>query len=184
MNRWIVQANPQWFLIDWFLDEFIKSNPDYTDWWLIEGKYQNAIGPGDVIYVWKAKSEPPRQRAREYFTWLESIGRIGQVAGVFAVGRIETPPKPWPPPSLNDERFQKYEIGHLWDKLPPGVDWVACTYTDNRARSPLLQKTIWDKLGQSTQTDFAGFREFRQRRLVKLEPWEADVIDSLLANSK
>jgi len=184
MNRWIVQASPQQFLIDWYMDEYVRSNPNDTDWWLVERRYQDAVAPRDVIYVWKAKSEPPRQRAREYFAWLESIGRIGQVAGIFAVGRIETSPKPWPPPSLNDERFRKYEIGHPWDKLPPAVNWVACIYTDNRARNPLLQETIWERLGQSTQTDFGGFKKFRTRRLVKLEPWEADLIDSLLRNSK
>jgi hypothetical protein len=67
MNRWIVQASPQQFLIDWYLYEYIRSNPKDKDWWLIERRYQNVIAPEDVIYVWKAKSEPPRQRAIEYF---------------------------------------------------------------------------------------------------------------------
>lgn len=183
MNRWIVQASPQQFLVDWYLDEHIKSNTNDTDWWLIERRYQDAIAPEDVMYVWKAESEPPRQRAREYFAWLESVGRTGQVAGIFAVGRIETFPKPWPPPLLNAEPFQKYRIGHPWDKLTFGDNWVACIYTDNRARNPLLQGTIWEMLGQSTKTDLGRFKTFRRRRLIKLEPWEADAIDSLLASS-
>jgi hypothetical protein len=106
------------------------------------------------------------------------------VAGIFAVGRIEIFPKLWPALLWNDERFQKYRIGHPWDELTSEDNWVSCTYTDNRATNPLLQETIWEKLGQSTQTDLGRFKKFRKRRLVKLEPWEADVIDSLLANSK
>jgi len=183
MNSWIVQASLQQFLIDWYLDEDVKTNTNDSDWWLIERRYQNAIASGDIIYIWKAKSEPPRQRAREYFAWLKSVGRIGQVAGIFAVGRIETSPKPWPPPQLNAQLLQKYRIGHPWDKLTSVEKWVACIYMDNRARNPLLQETIWEKLGQSTRTDLGRFKKFRRRRLVKLEPWEADVLDSLLANS-
>jgi hypothetical protein len=185
MNSWIVQATPKEFLIDWFLDEFIKSNPDYKDWWLIERRYQNAIRHGDVIYVWKAASEPPHYMAEEYFAWLKSIGRIGQVAGIFAVGEIQSFPKSWwPPRQWNDQRLQKYWIAK--DKLTPG-SWVDCIYTDNRARNPLLQETIWEKwekLGQSTPTDFGGFKKRRNRRLVKLKPREANVIGRLLANSK
>jgi hypothetical protein len=181
MNSWIVQASPQQFLIDWYLDEYIRSHPNENDWWLIEPRYQNVIQPKDVIYVWKAKSEPPHYKAEDYFSWLKSIGRTMQVAGIFAIGEVTTFPKSWPAPLEKDERFQKYRIDHPWDKLTSEDYWVLCTYWDNRARTPLQQETIWGKLGQSTKTDLGRFKIVRRRRLVKLEPWESDVINSLLA---
>ncbi len=184
MNSWIVQASPQQFLIDWYLDEYIKANPNDEDWWLIEKRYLNLISPGDCVYVWKAESEPPHYKAEDYFVWLKSIDRTRRMAGIFAIGEIRTFPKPWPAPLWDDARFLKYRIGRPWGKLTSEDYWVLCIYTDNRARNPLLQETIWEKLGQSTKTDLGWFKEVRRRRLVKLEPGEADVINSLLANRK
>ena len=187
MNSWIVQANPQKWLIDWFLDEYIKANPNHEDWWLIEKQYLKDISPGDCVYVWKAKSEPPhnKDKAKDYFLRLKSIARTRLVAGIFAIGEIRTFPKPWRAPLWNDERFRKYRIGCPWKKLTPEDYWVLCTYTENRARNPLLQETIWEKLGQSTKTDLGRFKNGRRgRKLVKLESGEADVINSLLANRK
>lgn len=172
-------------MIDWYLDEYIRFHPDDNDWWLTESRYRDFIQPKDVIYVWKAKSEPPHKKAKEYFYWLTSTGRTGQVAGIFATGEVRTSAKPWPVPLSNEDRFQKYRIDHPWAKLTPENDsYVLCTYKDNYVRNPLLQETIWGKLGQSTETDLGCFKVFRNRRLVKLEPWEANIINSLLAKSQ
>jgi hypothetical protein len=184
MNSWIVQAKPSQFLIDWYLDDYIKTHPKEKDWWLVEKRHQNCILPGDCVYVWKAKSEPPFKVAKDYFSWLKSIGRKRHETGIFAIGEVITIPKQWPADDWNNERFQKYRIGHPWDKLTPKVYWISCTYKDNRARNPLLQETIWEKLGQSTKTDLGHFKVVRTRRLVKLESWEAAIINSLLASSK
>jgi hypothetical protein len=47
----------------------------------------------------------------------------------------------------------------------------------------LLQETIWEKLDKPNKTDLGWFKKVRRRRLVKLEPEEADVINSLSVKS-
>jgi hypothetical protein len=78
MNSWIFQANPQVFMIDWFLDEYAMKNPNDKDWWIIHKKHQKYITPfEDEVYIWKAASEPSKTNFNEYFQWMESIGRKG-----------------------------------------------------------------------------------------------------------
>ena len=59
-----------------------------------------------------------------------------------------------------------------------------CVYekTENIiVRNPLLEDTIWNQLGKPRNTELGRFANHRHAiRSVKLEPWEADVIKSLL----
>ena len=43
MNNWIVQANSQTFMIDWFLDEYMTLRPDEQDWWVVYKKHNDLI---------------------------------------------------------------------------------------------------------------------------------------------
>jgi len=184
MNSWIFQANPQEFMIDYFLANYASCDLDKPDWRIIEPKYKDIIIPGDVVYIWKAKSEPPKKQFREYFDWIGSIGRTEKVSGIFAIGEVISHPKQWKGvPIEEDDCIKKYRVdktGHQWDRFTEKNYWVFCKYNKIIVRKPLLQEVIWDKVIQSNHTDLAHFKNMRQRSSIKLESWESKVIESLL----
>jgi hypothetical protein len=111
----------------------------------------------------QAKSEPLCYLAEDYFKWLNIVGRTKQVAGIFTAGEVLSFPERWLPLLKDDERFNKYHIGHPWDKLTPEDYWFSYKYTDNLAINPLLQETIWEKLDLPNKTDLGWFKGVRRR---------------------
>ena len=80
MNYWIFQATPRTFLIDYFLDDYVKQNRDMRDCWLVEKRFARKIADGDIAYIWKAKSEPSLCLVSDYYKWKERTGTTKKMA--------------------------------------------------------------------------------------------------------
>jgi hypothetical protein len=188
MNSWIVQGNPQQFLIDWYLDEYARVHPNETDWWILYKKHKDMMLPGDELFIWKAASEPSRSQKPAYFDWKESISRTEKICGIIALGKITDYPKPYYESAEELKIFQKYRVveSYTFASEDKKITYmVECNYGDSKnifVRKPLLQEVIWDKLGQSPQTELGVFKYKRRgTRSVKLEAREADILRSLIS---
>lgn len=182
MNSWIVQANPEQFLVDWYLEEYAKSHSNELDWWPIHKYHEPFVSIGDEVYVWKAASEPSRRQKPEYHKWLESIGRTDKVSGIFAKGKVARFPRPHDPVLDDLEQFEKYLVSSFnFSDEDLVIDCIYEKPNNIKVRKPLLKEKLREKLGKSHNTKFSSFlKNSRGRRSVLLEPSEADIIRSLL----
>ena len=183
MNSWIFQANPQVFMIDWFLDEYASNNPNDKDWWIIHKKHQGFITPyEDEVYIWKAASEPSKREFNDYFKWKESIGRSGKSSGIFAKGEIISYPEPFFETNEEREKFKKYRAIDSYSFTSKNL-MVKCVYKNSeniRVRKPLLKDTILLEINKDSDTELGSFlRSPRKRYSIKLTPYEAEIIRSL-----
>jgi len=184
MNSWIFQANPQVFMIDWFLDEYASNNPNDKDWWIIHKKHQGFITPyEDEVYIWKAASEPSKREFNDYFKWKESIGRSGKSSGIFAKGEIISYPEPFFETNDEREKFKKYRAVDSYSFSFSKNIMVKCVYKNSeniRVRKPLLKDTILLEINKDSDTELGSFlRSPRKRYSIKLTPYEAEIIRSL-----
>jgi hypothetical protein len=183
MTSWIVQANCQQFLIDYYFDEYVPNHLNDLDWWIIFKKHINFIEKEDVVYIWKAKSEPPKWKRPEYYLWKESLGRKEKICGIIAIGKVVSCPEPYSQTQEEMDKFKKYRVVNEYSFTSSNY-MFKCVYGDPknvRVRNPLLEDTIWDHLGKSPDTELGRFKYKRRRTYsVKLEPREANIIKSLL----
>ena len=183
LNSWIVQANPEKFYIDWFLDEYARNNLNEPDWWVIHKIHKGQICSCDELFIWKAASEPSEEHSPEYYNWRESHGQKGKIAGIVARGEVIGYPRNFNPPLGDLEKFRKYRSVQSWD-FDKIKDWqIDCIHKNVqniRATHPLLKDTIQKELTNSQNTPFSSFLSFpRGRRSVKLGHREADIIRTL-----
>jgi hypothetical protein len=73
MNSWIVQFSSQIFMADYYLDEYVRFHLNESDWWLIHKKHEGTIDKNDIVYIWKAQSEPSPVEHPEYYSWKETF---------------------------------------------------------------------------------------------------------------
>jgi hypothetical protein len=184
VTSWIVQENSQTFMADFYFDEYAKLHPNETDWWLIFKKHIKFMEVGDTVYIWKAKSEPPKWKTPEYYQWKDSIGKNEKICGIIAIGEVVSLPEPFFETQEEADKFKKYRVVDKYSFT--SSDYIfKCVYggpKNIRVRNPLLEGTIWNHLGKSSDTEFGKFANRRRGiRSVKLEPMEADIIKSLLA---
>jgi hypothetical protein len=182
MNYWILQASPKQFLIDYFLDDYVKQNSSVVDWWLIESKFASKIKDRDIVYIWKAKIEPSTL-PHYYIDWRDRTGAPKKIAGIYAVARVNGSVKPWPPTQQQLERSKKYTIDDPWDNLTNSYLIVDVTY-DNPLDEPLREENIWQHPTLFYEgTDLGGFKKRRSRRSIKLTPKQGQIIWGLIYGS-
>ena len=182
MASLIVQAVPEQFLIDQFLEEYALSHLHEPDWWVVCQKHE--VQPGDQLFVWKGPSEPPRRDWRGYFSWKESIGRAGKDSGIFARGFVLDKPHPFQNSIWEQEKYQKYRVKRDTN-FTSNNRVVNCIYGDPkniRVRNPLLEDTLKIKLENKVSPKlhtflFQGIR--RKRYSIALNDIEAEIINSL-----
>ena len=184
MNSWIVQASPQQFLIDMYLEEYEKTHLSHKDWWLVDKQHKDLIKDEDEVYVWKAASEPSRRQSPVYHDWLDHIGRTDQVSGIIAKGKVVkglTAVRNYDKDKDDDPQFEKYRVGTVnVSNSDLVIDVVYGSYDNIRAKNILSKQTLLKKLGKSRNTAFSSFmNNSHGRRSVLIERWEADIIKSL-----
>lgn len=185
MNFWILQASPRDFLIDYFLEDYVKENTEFVDWWVVHKNHAGDFGEKDVVFIWKAKCEPRRP---DYYEWKTRTGVARGRAGVCAVGSVVSVASRWPPTAEELKRDKKYRVGDPWSRFTESApNIVRFKYDDNLVyrRRVLDQEQLWSHPDlSSNDTDLAKFKRNRRgRRSVKLTPQEAGVIWMLIYGS-
>lgn len=144
-NYWILQANPaKYFIVDYFLDNYLKSDPEYEDWWQTD---DYDLERSDIVYIWKCRSEPRAVAAPEWHQWMRLTNRERWVRGIYAIGQVTQPSGIKTFKREDTERFKKYHIGDTWYEPAERRDSKVCfKYIRNLVDNPLiLDNTIWQE---------------------------------------
>jgi hypothetical protein len=185
MNSWIVQANRTQWLVDWYLYEYTLQHLNEPEWWVVHKYQRKEIFPNDEVFIWRAATEPSRDKAHEYYDWRKSQGIKSKISGICARGIVEDSPKKFNAPPEELIKFTKYRLVDSW-KFDDN-DWkIECSYknpTNIRATSPLLKEVILKELNSYHNSHITSFSNFlkvpRGKRCVKLDLHEAAVIRML-----
>ena len=92
MNYWMVQANPGGrFILHYWLDDYVKRQTKFVEvWWQTTKKYnpEYNVKLGDMVFFWKAKSEPTKEDAPDYYKYERYSVLSQRPPGIYAVGVV------------------------------------------------------------------------------------------------
>ena len=137
-NYWILQANPKhYFIVHYFLADYLKTNPEYECWWEVERQYRDEFQIGDIAFIYKTSGEPTRASVpKEYNKWRSSQDRNRGDRGIYALGEITSLARY---ESLEpEEQLKKYHIGETWRRAKDFNLKVHFRFTRNLVDCPII----------------------------------------------
>ena len=183
-NYWILQANPEkYFIVHWFLDEFLKKNPDYEDWWEVSKNDDPEVE--DIVYIWKARYDPKKaDSSQEYLDWKSRRNWKAGNRGIYAVGEITHGAQVEAITGERTERIRKYHVGDTWRSRPATLGpKIKFKYTHNLIDDPLVWDESLRRLFPLIWEEFAKPGAGQGKPAFKLTLEEGKALSQLLAGS-
>lgn len=179
-NYWIFKANPKdYFIVHYFLDDFLRSNPGCEDWWPTGG-FEGEFAQGDIAYIWKTLGEPKKEDAPDYFEWKNRRNWKRGQRGIYAIARITRTSFEGLPESYM-KRFARYHASDAWRGRSTRPQWrVYFKYIENLVDNPFIYDSnlFEDKLPKINEA--LGLKGRGQGKPVfKLEPSEGEILYKL-----